>query len=97
METSQTIAVNKNRLKKMAIQENASSTSLKRPFYNFGIIIPRNVNQEFNLDANNGSTLWKDATTKEIENIQAYQTFKDMGKVTHVSGYKRSLFILYSR
>jgi hypothetical protein len=27
--------------------------------------------------------------TKEIENIQSYQTFKDMGKVTHVSGYKK--------
>jgi hypothetical protein len=27
--------------------------------------------------------------TKEFENIQSYQTFKDMGKVTHVSGYKR--------
>jgi hypothetical protein len=41
------------------------------------------------FDAKNGNTLWKDAMTKEIENIQSYQNFKDMGKVTHVSGYKK--------
>jgi hypothetical protein len=45
-------------------------------------------NKAFELDAKNGNTLWKDAMTKEIENIQSYQTFKDMGKVTHLSGYK---------
>jgi hypothetical protein len=79
------IAINKNRLNKMAIQANVSSTSRKGPVY----IIPRNVKQSFELDAKNGNTLWKDAMTKDIENIQSYQTFKDMGKFTHVSGYKK--------
>jgi hypothetical protein len=69
----------------MDIQENVSST----PVYNFGIIIPHKVKQAFELDAKSGNTLWKDAMTKEIENIQSYQTFKDMGKITHVSGYKK--------
>jgi Reverse transcriptase (RNA-dependent DNA polymerase) len=73
----------------MAIQANVSSTSRKGPVYNFGIIIPRNVKHAFELDAKNGNTLWKDAMTKEFENIQSYQTFKYMGKVTHVSGYKK--------
>jgi hypothetical protein len=41
------IAINKNRLNKMAIQANVSSTSRKGPVYNFGIIIPRNVKQAF--------------------------------------------------
>ena len=83
------IATNKNRLHKMAIQANVSSTSKKGPVYNFGILIPRNVKQAFEYDAKNGNTLWKDAMTKEIENIQAYQTFKDMGKVSYVNGYKK--------
>jgi hypothetical protein len=91
------IAINKNRINKMATQENVSSTSQKGPVYNFGIMIPCNVKQAFELDAKNGNTLWKDVMIKEIENIQFYQTFKDMGNVTHVSGYKRALFILYSR
>ena len=83
------IATNKNRLNKMAIQANVSSTSRKGPVYNFGIIIPCNVKQAFELDAKNGNTLWKDAMAKEIANIQSYNTFKDMGKVSHVSGYKK--------
>jgi hypothetical protein len=29
--------------------------------------------------------------TKEIENIQSFHTFKYMGKVTHGSGYKKSI------
>jgi hypothetical protein len=63
------IAIHKNRLNKMAIQVNVSSTSGKGPVYTFGIIIPRNVIQAFELDAKNGNTLWKDAMTKEIKHI----------------------------
>jgi hypothetical protein len=76
----------------MAIQATFSSTSRKGPVCNFGIIIPCNVKQAFKLDANNGNKLWKDAMTKEIEHIQSYQTFKDMGKVTHLSGYKKIIW-----
>ena len=65
------IATNKNRLRKMAIQANVSSTSKKGPVYNFGILVPRNVKQAFEYDAKNGNTLWQDAMTKEIDNIQA--------------------------
>jgi hypothetical protein len=70
----------------MAIQENISSTSQKGPVYSFGFIIPCNVKQAFEHDAKNSNTLWKDAMTKEIENIHFYKTFKDMGIVTHGSG-----------
>jgi hypothetical protein len=61
----------------------------KGPVYNFGILIPRNVKHAFELDEANGNTLWKDAMSKEIDNIQAYNTFKDMGTVPYVPGYKK--------
>jgi hypothetical protein len=61
----------------------------KGPVYNFGILIPHNVKQAFELDESNGNTLWKDAMTKEIENVQAYNKFKDMGTVSYVPGYKK--------
>jgi hypothetical protein len=61
----------------------------KRTSLQLGIIIPCNFKQAFEVvDAKNSNTLWKDAITTEFENIRSYQTFKDMGKVTHVSGYK---------
>jgi nitric oxide synthase oxygenase domain/subunit len=63
----------------MTTQANVSSTSHKGPVYNFGIMIPHNVKQAFELDAKNGNTLWKDAMAREFANIQSYQTFKDMG------------------
>jgi hypothetical protein len=33
--------------------------------------------------------LWQYAMTKEIKNIQAHKTFKDMGKVAYVNDYKK--------
>jgi hypothetical protein len=68
----------------MAIQENVSSTSQKGPVYNFGIIIPSNVKQAFEVDEKNGNNLWKDTMTKEIENIQSYRAFKTRVKIIHV-------------
>jgi hypothetical protein len=51
--------------------------------------VPRNAKQAIELDQANGNSLWKDAMTKEIDNIQAYNTFKDMGTVNYVPGYKK--------
>jgi hypothetical protein len=58
----------------------------KGKVYNFGILVPRNVKPDFELDKANGNTLWQDTMTEEIENIQAYKTFKDMRKVAFVDG-----------
>jgi hypothetical protein len=80
------IAQNKKRLRRMV---NQAKASLKGKVYSFGIQVPRNVKQAFELDKENGNTLWKDAMTREIANIQAYKTFKDMGTVTFVPGYKK--------
>ena len=82
------IANGRQRLTRM-IQQTKVNRPQKGKVYNFGILVPRNVKQAFELDKANGNTLWQDAMTKEIENIQAYKTFKDMGKVNFVDGYKK--------
>ena len=38
---------------------------------NFGIEVPKSVNQALSLDAKNGKTLWADATSKKMENVKA--------------------------
>jgi hypothetical protein len=91
------IALNRKRLARMVNQLNSTTNSLieqnkvirKGPVYNFGILIPRSVKHAFELDQENGNTLWKDAMNKEIANIQAYNTFKDMGTTTYIQGYKK--------
>jgi hypothetical protein len=71
------------------IRQTKVSRPQKGKVYNFGILVPRNVKEAFELDKANGNSLWKDAMTKEIDNIQAYKTFKDMGKVKFVDGFKK--------
>jgi hypothetical protein len=80
------LITNKNRLQRMMNQVKSSRKAIT---YQFGIQVPRNVKQALELDQLNGNSLWSDAMTKEINNVQAYDTFKDMGQVTHVPGYKK--------
>jgi hypothetical protein len=61
----------------------------KGKVHNFGILVPRNVKEAIELNKANGNSLWKEAMTKEIDKIQAYKTFKDMGKVKLVDGFKK--------
>ena len=42
---------------------------LKRNFQ-FGIELPKTVEQALALDAKNGNTLWADAISKEMENVR---------------------------
>jgi hypothetical protein len=84
------VAKGRQRLNRMIRQAKATRPN-KGKVYNFGILVPRNVKQAFELDKSNGNTLWQDTMTKEIENIQAYKTFKDMRKVAFVDGYKNHL------
>jgi hypothetical protein len=71
------------------IQQAKVTRPHKGKVYNFGILVPRNVKQVFEHDKANENKLWQDAMTKEIENIQVYKTFRDMGKVAFVDGYKQ--------
>jgi hypothetical protein len=50
------------------------------------------VKEAFELDKASGNSLWKDAMTRDIDNIQAYKTAKDMGKDIFFCGFKKIIF-----
>ena len=60
---AQDIAKEKNKIRRMVDQYNISKGKRsKGPVYKFGVQIPRNVKEAFELDAKNGITKWQDAT-----------------------------------
>jgi hypothetical protein len=75
---------NRKRLERMA---HASNVTRKGPLYQFGVEVL--VKHAYELDKKNGNTLWTDAMEKEIGNIQQYETFKDMGNISYMPGYKK--------
>jgi hypothetical protein len=50
------------------------------PQYKFGILVPKNRKDALKIDATNGNNRWKTSMDTEIEQIDEYDTFKDMGK-----------------
>jgi Reverse transcriptase (RNA-dependent DNA polymerase) len=58
------------------------------PAYNFGIQVPRNVSDAYELDKKNGNTKWQDAMQEEINSLLDYSTFEDKGKIKYLIGYK---------
>lgn len=44
--------------------------------YQFGVRVPRTVEEAYRLDKENGNTLWRDAIRKEIQQLLDYQTFR---------------------
>jgi Reverse transcriptase (RNA-dependent DNA polymerase) len=85
------LAKNQKKLDRMVNQARLAFNNGRSsaPTYSFGIKVPRNVKQALQYDEENGNTLWQDAMTLEIGNVQAYNTFKDMGKVKFIPGYKK--------
>jgi hypothetical protein len=59
------------------------------PRYQFGTQVPRNVKEALELDKRNGNNKWRDAMQEEIDSLNAYNTFKDKGKIKHLEGYKK--------
>ena len=53
----------------------------KGPVYQFGIQVPRNVRDAYELDKKNGNTKWQDAMQEEINSLLDYSTFEDKGKL----------------
>ena len=51
-----------------------------RTVYQYGIEVPRNHEHAMKLDSKNGNTNWRDAEVYELEHIESYGTFKDMGR-----------------
>ena len=58
-----------------------------RPIYMFGVQVPRNWHQARELDKENGNTRWLQAKKLELQQIDDYDSFKDLGddfeKVKH--------------
>jgi hypothetical protein len=62
------------------------------PRYKYGFRVPRTYEQALRLDKKNGNSLWKDAATLELTQIDDYTTFIDKGHHTKVKppqGYKK--------
>jgi Reverse transcriptase (RNA-dependent DNA polymerase) len=62
------------------------------PGYKYGFEVPRTYEQALRLDKKNGNTLWEDAATLELTQIDDYTTFIDIGHHTKVkppAGYKK--------
>jgi len=50
------------------------------PTYKFGIQGPRNHTGAEELDKKHGNKKWQDAKKPELDQIDSYSTFKDLGK-----------------
>jgi hypothetical protein len=62
------------------------------PRYKYGFEVPKTYEQALRLDQRNGNTLWADAATLELTQIDEYDTFIDKGhhsKVRTPQGYKK--------
>ena len=55
--------------------------------YKFGVQIPRNVREAFELDKKNGNTKWGDAMKKEIEQLQEFESFIPIEADFDLTGY----------
>jgi hypothetical protein len=65
-----------------------ASKQAKGPVIQFGIQVPRNVKEAYDLDKRNSNTNWHDAMEEEIDSLLAYSTFHDGGHIKFLPGYK---------
>ena len=62
------------------------------PKYMYGFQVPNTYDEAIELDRKNGNTKWADATSLEMEQLDEYKTFIDMGSYSHSKipkGFKR--------
>ena len=60
------------------------------PKYMFGFQVPRNYAEALILDERNGKTRWQDYTELKLQQLQEYDTFRDLGESGKIpQGYKR--------
>jgi len=59
------------------------------PIYQFGILIPRNHKHAMELDQLHGNDLWRESELTELDSINEYSTFQDVGKGATPKGYKK--------
>ena len=62
------------------------------PKYQFGFEVPRDYEHAKRLDKQNGNTKWQDCTKLELDQLNEYSTFEDLGhaRTTCIpAGYKK--------
>ena len=60
------------------------------PIFKFGVQVPRNYHEATSLDGRNGNSHWSEAEKKELDQVNEYDTFKDLGRGGQApQGYKR--------
>ena len=83
------IAKNQKKLKRMVRQAKLRSYKTS-PKYMFGFQVPRNYAEALILDQRNGNTRWQDCTKLELQQLQEYNTFRDLGENGKIpQGYKK--------
>jgi len=80
-----------NRQKKLLRMANQAKLQsfCTAPTYHFGILIPRNHKHAMELDQLHGNNLWRESEVTELDSIDEYNTFQDVGKGTTPKGYKK--------
>ena len=69
---------NKKTLARMANQVKLR-THRNQPKYKYGVQVPRSHDEAMWIDTKNGNTNWQDAEKVEIDQLDEYDTFKDLG------------------
>ena len=71
----------KNRKKLLRMVNQAKLKSFRTaPRYKYGYEVPRDYAHAVELDKRNGNTLWQDSTVLELDQIDSYNAFRDLGK-----------------
>ena len=67
------------------------------PIFMFGIQVPRNHKEAVELDNKNGNRKWQDAEDLELDQLDEYETFNDIGKRRLPRNYRYiKVFIIYA-
>ena len=83
------IAKRQKKLFRMANQAKLRSFRLA-PRYKYGFEISRNFSHAKKLDFKNNNTKWQDSTKLEMEQLDEYNTFNNLGKGSQgPKGYKK--------
>jgi hypothetical protein len=74
------IAIEQNKIRRMVNQYHVSKGNRTHgPIFKFGVQVPRNIKEAYELDAKNGNTKWQDAMKEEIDALLMFITFIDHG------------------
>ena len=70
----------KNKLLLRMVNQKLLSSYRSAPTYKLGIVIPQTHRQAMELDAEQGNDKWKKAEEVELEQLEQYKVFEDLGE-----------------